>query len=146
MTDQTRKIEDLLTRGTNGIAISPINSANQVEIINKAAAQTNLITHDADAAETNRLLYIGMGNYEAGLLCGQTLRKAMPDGGNVAADDGQVLPCMHIEIDAIGCDDAPEANDEAARLQDHGGRSVPGSCRSLRWRRQLPTRPDGAGQ
>ena len=25
MTDQTRKIEDLLTRGTDGIAISPID-------------------------------------------------------------------------------------------------------------------------
>jgi ribose transport system substrate-binding protein len=83
MTDQTRKIEDLLTRGTNGIAISPINSANQTEIINKAAAEINLITHDSDAPESNRLLYIGMGNYEAGLLCGQTLRKAMPEGGKV---------------------------------------------------------------
>src|SRR5688500_3836139 len=38
ITDQTRKIEDLLTRGTDGIAISPIDPANQVEIINRAAA------------------------------------------------------------------------------------------------------------
>ncbi len=83
MTDQTRKIEDLLTRGTDGIAISPIDSANQVEIINKAASQTNLITHDADAPDTNRLVYIGMDNYDAGLLCGRTLRKAMPEGGKV---------------------------------------------------------------
>src|SRR5689334_5199005 len=35
MTDQTRKIEDLLTRGTDGIAISAIDPANQVEILNK---------------------------------------------------------------------------------------------------------------
>jgi ribose transport system substrate-binding protein len=83
MTDQTRKIEDLLTRGTNGIAISPINSVNQTEIINKAAAETNLITQDSDAPDANRLLYIGMGNYEAGVMCGETLRKAMPDGGKV---------------------------------------------------------------
>ncbi len=40
ITDQTRKIEDLLTRGTDGIAISPIDPENQVEVINKAAAQT----------------------------------------------------------------------------------------------------------
>jgi ribose transport system substrate-binding protein len=83
ITVQTRRIEDLLTRGTQGIAISPINSANQADVLNKAAAQTNLITQDSDAPDTNRLAYIGMGNYEAGLLCGETLRKAMPDGGKV---------------------------------------------------------------
>ncbi len=84
MTDQTRKIEDLLTRGIDGIAISPIDPANQGEILNKAAAETNLVTHDSDAPKTNRLVYIGMDNYDAGLLCGQTLRKAMlPEGGAV---------------------------------------------------------------
>ena len=83
ITDQTRKIEDLLTRGTDGIAISPIDPDNQGETINKAAAQTNLITHDSDAPETNRLMYIGMDNYQAGLMCGKTLRDAMPDGGKV---------------------------------------------------------------
>ena len=83
MTAQTRRIEDLLTRGTHGIAISPINSANQADVLNKAASQTNVITQDSDAPDSNRLAYIGMGNYEAGLLCGQTLRKAMPDGGKV---------------------------------------------------------------
>lgn len=82
-TDQTRKIEDLLTRGTDGIAISPIDPVNQVDTINKAAAATNLITHDSDAPQTNRLVYIGMDNYKAGLMCGQTLREAMPDGGKV---------------------------------------------------------------
>ncbi|HVT26781.1 MAG TPA: sugar-binding protein, partial [Lacipirellulaceae bacterium] len=83
ITDQTRKIEDLLTRGTDGIAISPIDPENQVETINKAAAQTNLVTADSDAPHTNRLVYIGMDNYRAGLMCGKTLRDAMPDGGTV---------------------------------------------------------------
>lgn len=83
VTDQTRKIEDLLTRGTDGIAISPIDPDNQGEAINKAAAQTNLITHDSDAPQTNRLMYIGMDNYQAGFMCGKTLRDAMPDGGKI---------------------------------------------------------------
>ena len=81
--DQTRKLEDLLTRGIDGIAISPIDHKNQVEAINSAAAKTNLITHDSDAPQTNRLVYIGMDNYRAGLMCGKTLRDAMPDGGKV---------------------------------------------------------------
>lgn len=83
VTDQTRKIEDLMTRGIDGIAISPIDPANQTEIINKAAASTNLITHDSDAPESNRLLYLGLDNYDAGLMCGRVVREALPDGGQV---------------------------------------------------------------
>jgi ribose transport system substrate-binding protein len=83
MTDQTRKIDDLLTRGTDGIAISTIDPANESDILNKAAAQTILISHDSDAPQSNRQVYIGMDNYDAGVLCGKTLRKAMPDGGSV---------------------------------------------------------------
>jgi ribose transport system substrate-binding protein len=81
MTDQTRKIEDLLIRGTDGIAVSPIDPENQVDILNKAAAETNLITHDSDAPQTKRLAYIGMDNYVAGQICGEKFRDAMPEGG-----------------------------------------------------------------
>jgi ABC-type sugar transport system substrate-binding protein len=83
ITDQTRKIEDLLTRGTAGIAISPINPANQGEVLAKAAAATNLVTHDSDAPDSPRKVYIGMDNYEAGLICGKLVRDALPDGGKV---------------------------------------------------------------
>ncbi len=83
MTDQTRKIEDLLTRGIDGIAISPIDSANQIDILNKAAAESILITQDSDAPKSNRVMYIGMDNYIAGLMCGELVRKAIPEGGEV---------------------------------------------------------------
>ncbi len=83
ITDQTRKIEDLLTRGSDGIAISPINPANQGEILAKAAAATNLITHDSDAPDSPRQVYIGMDNYEAGMVCGKLVREALPEGGKV---------------------------------------------------------------
>jgi len=90
MTDQTRKIEDLITRGTEGIAITVIDPANQGATLNKAAAATNLITHDSDAPDSNRLVYIGMDNYDAGIMCGETLRKAMPDGGSVVIYIGRM--------------------------------------------------------
>lgn len=83
VTDQTRKLEDMLTRGVDGIAISPLEPDNEIDAINKAAAQTNLITHDSDAPHTNRLMYIGMDNYQAGLMCGKAMREAMPEGGKV---------------------------------------------------------------
>jgi len=83
MTEQTRKVEDLLTRGINGIAISPIDPDNQTDILNKAAAETVLITHDSDAPNSDRVMYIGMDNYLAGLMCGELVRTALPEGGEV---------------------------------------------------------------
>ncbi len=81
--DQKRTVEDLVTRGVGGIAISPIDPGNQTEILNKAAASTKLITHDSDAPEANRLVYIGVDNYKAGRLCGQLVKEAMPQGGKL---------------------------------------------------------------
>jgi ribose transport system substrate-binding protein len=81
--DQKRIVEDLLTRGVDGMAISPIDPANQTELLNKAAKLTRLITHDSDAPEADRLLYIGMDNYKAGRMCGQLVREALPQGGKI---------------------------------------------------------------
>lgn len=81
--EQKQMIEDLTIRGVDGIAISPIDADNQVDIINKAAAATNLITADSDAPKADRLLYLGMDNYEAGRMCGQLVKEAIPDGGKI---------------------------------------------------------------
>ena len=83
LTDQTRKIEDLITRGVDGIAISPINPDNQIDALNKAAAEAPLITHDSDAPQSDRMVYVGMDNYQAGLMCGELVRDALPDGGEI---------------------------------------------------------------
>ena len=83
ISDQKRMIEDLLTRGVDGIAVSPIDPVNQRDILNTAAKRTKLITHDSDAPDSDRLLYIGMDNYKAGRLCGDLVREALPKGGTV---------------------------------------------------------------
>src|SRR3989442_8219045 len=49
--DQKRMIEGLLARGVDGIAISPIDAKNQVDLINDAAARCPVITHDSDAPD-----------------------------------------------------------------------------------------------
>ena len=81
--DQKRMIEDLITRGVQGIAVSPIDAENQVDLLNQAAEKTRLITHDSDAPKANRLVYIGMDNYTAGRMCGELIREALPKGGKV---------------------------------------------------------------
>jgi len=83
ISDQKRMIEDLLTRGIDGIALSPIDPVNQTELINIAAKKAKVITHDSDAPQSDRLLYIGMDNYKAGRMCGEMVREAMPKGGSV---------------------------------------------------------------
>jgi ribose transport system substrate-binding protein len=81
--DQKRMVMELLTRGVNGIAISPIDPANQGDLLNDIASATNLITHDSDAPDSKRLCYVGMDNYDAGRMCGKLVKKAFPQGGQV---------------------------------------------------------------
>lgn len=80
---QKRKLEDLLARGIDGIAISPVDAANMVELVDEACARTHLITHDSDAPGTARRCFVGCDNYAAGRACGQLVKEALPDGGTV---------------------------------------------------------------
>jgi len=84
MTDQKNAIEDMLTKGVDGMAVSIIDPENQVDLINKACEQTIVITHDSDAPDTNRLGFIGVDNYVAGRMCGALAKEALPDGGKFA--------------------------------------------------------------
>ena len=88
--DQKAKIEDVIVRGIDGIAISPIDAKNQTPSINDWAAKTRVITQDSDAPESNRLMYIGVDNYEAGRMCGQLVKEAVPQGGKVAIFVGRL--------------------------------------------------------
>jgi ribose transport system substrate-binding protein len=83
LSDQKQILEDAVTRGFAGIAVSPIDPSNQTEMINRAAAAAKLVTHDSDAPDSDRLAYIGMDNYTAGRLCGQLVKEALPEGGEI---------------------------------------------------------------
>jgi len=90
ISDQKRMIEDLITKGVNGIAVSPIDPVNQTELLNEAAKHTHLITHDSDAPDAERLCYIGVDNYKAGRMCGELVAEALPEGGKVAIFIGRL--------------------------------------------------------
>ncbi len=83
LTDQKQMMEDAVTRGYAGVAVSPIDPGNQTEMLDRVAATTKLVTHDSDAPESRRLAYIGMDNYTAGRLCGQLVKEALPQGGEI---------------------------------------------------------------
>jgi len=88
--EQKRIVEDLVTSGVQGIAISPLAADDQVAFLNEVAAKVPLITHDSDAPNSHRLLYIGMDNYSAGRLCGQLIKEALPLGGKVVLFVGRL--------------------------------------------------------
>jgi ribose transport system substrate-binding protein len=81
--NQKRMIEELLTMSVSGIAVSPIKPEDQNDILNAIGEQCHFITHDADAPDSNRLAYVGMNNYDAGRVCGQLVKEALPDGGEI---------------------------------------------------------------
>lgn len=81
--DQKRMVEELLARGVDGIALSPADPPNQLDLMKIIAKQTNLITQDSDAPDAPRLCFVGMDNYQAGRLCGRKIKEAMPEGGSV---------------------------------------------------------------
>jgi ribose transport system substrate-binding protein len=83
LVDQKRIMETLIAKGIDAMAISPIDAENQTAFLNEAAQQTKLITHDADAPDSERMLYIGTNNYKAGRALGQLVKDALPEGGEV---------------------------------------------------------------
>lgn len=81
--EQQRIVEDLITVGVSGIAISPKDPQNQTAMLNAAAAKVNVVTQDSDAPQTNRACYIGTDNYQAGTAAGEFLKKTLPNGGKI---------------------------------------------------------------
>ena len=79
--EQRRIIDELLARKVAGIAISPINPASSTDALNRAATQTLLFTTDSDAPASNRVVYIGTDNVDAGRQAGAQMKKALPGGG-----------------------------------------------------------------
>jgi ribose transport system substrate-binding protein len=81
--EQQRVVDDLLTKGVDGIAISPVDPQNQTALLDAAAKRTLVFTQDSDAPQTARTCYIGTDNVAAGRQAGQLIREALPDGGSI---------------------------------------------------------------
>lgn len=81
--EQQRVVDDLLAKGIQGIAISPVDPANQTQLLNNAASKTLVVTQDSDAPNSNRICYIGTDNVQAGRQAGELVKEALPQGGKI---------------------------------------------------------------
>jgi ribose transport system substrate-binding protein len=81
--EQQQILDDLVAKGVDGIAVSPIDPKNQIDFLNKIAGQTLLICVDSDAADSKRVCYIGTDNFAAGVEAGKLIKEALPNGGKI---------------------------------------------------------------
>src|SRR6185295_10959190 len=107
--EQNAYLEDLISQGYDAIAVSVIAPSDQVPILNKVAAKAKLITFDSDAPKSNRLLYIGTNNYEAGKVLGGEIVKLLPNGGKMAVFVGS-LAADNAQQRFKGIEDVVKAN------------------------------------
>jgi ribose transport system substrate-binding protein len=81
--EQKRIIDDLMTKGVDGVAISPVDPQNQTSLINEVAKKALVFTQDSDAPDSDRVCYVGTDNVAAGRQAGQLIKEALPDGGKI---------------------------------------------------------------
>jgi ribose transport system substrate-binding protein len=81
--EQKRIVDDLMAKGIDGMAISPVDPANQTQMINDVAKQVAVITQDSDAPQSSRACYIGTDNRAAGRQAGELVKQALPQGGKI---------------------------------------------------------------
>jgi len=83
---QQSLLETLVTDGYSGIAFSAIDPASVVPIVKKGMGSgTNFILMDSDSPDSGRSIFVGLNNYQGGLLAG----KAMVDA--LGANCGKVV-------------------------------------------------------
>jgi len=73
-------VNDLIAAGAKAVMISAIDP-KATDTLNKFASQTAFFTTDSDAAQSNRIAYIGSSNEALGEQAGQIAKEALPNGG-----------------------------------------------------------------
>ncbi len=77
-------VEQAAALGATGICVSPLEPVSFIDVINSTiAGGTPVLCFDSDSAESNRLMYIGTSNYEAGQAGAEELARQMGGKGKV---------------------------------------------------------------
>jgi ribose transport system substrate-binding protein len=86
---QVQIIQDMITGGIDGLAISVADADSVTKVIQQARdAKIPVITFDADAPNSARQSNIGTDNHAMGVALGETLKKLRPEGGTYAMVSG----------------------------------------------------------
>jgi ribose transport system substrate-binding protein len=86
---QVKIIEDLIVQKVDGIAISALDDAGLISVIDKAInAGIKVITFDAPAPSTRALAYVGTNNLQAGYEAGKRMAQLIGYSGEIAVLQG----------------------------------------------------------
>lgn len=99
--EQVQIVQDLISRGVDGIAVSPSNAPAIGRALQRAKeAGIPTITWDADLLEKDKDLrstYIGTKNYDIGVNLAKIVQEIKPDGGSICLQSGGAAAANHNE-------------------------------------------------
>lgn len=81
--EQQQIVSELVAKGVEGIAISPIDAGKQAGFLSQIAAKTLLVCVDSDVPDSKRVCFIGTDNVIAGKQAADLLKAALPNGGKI---------------------------------------------------------------
>jgi ribose transport system substrate-binding protein len=123
-------VQDLITRGVAGIAISPSNAPAMANMLRNANPSMAIMTVDADLMPDDsdlRTTYFGTNNYDMGVEMGKALLDLKPEGGSVCLQLGNVA-AANINERAAGLRDTVAGAMGVERLDGQNGFSEIEGC------------------
>ena len=87
---QKQIVELLMSRGIDGLAITPLNPQSLTAVLDQAAEICPVICQDSDAKASKRACYIDTNNVDSGRKMGELMKQALPEGGDIALFVGQL--------------------------------------------------------
>ena len=99
--EQIQIVQDLITKGVDGIAVAPSNAPAMAKVL-KSAADANIpvMTWDSDLLEEDkglRITYVGTNNYDIGVNLAKLVQARHPDGGTICLQTGGAAAANHNE-------------------------------------------------
>jgi ribose transport system substrate-binding protein len=101
---QVKVLEDLISRGVNGIALSALDDKPLIPVVQQALdAGIQILTFDAPAPSSAALSYIGTDNFNAGYAAGKKLAELMGNKGEVVILQGGLgAPNLNLRREGMG--------------------------------------------
>ncbi len=99
--EQIQIVQDLITKGVDGIAVAPSNAPAMARVLREAeAAGIPVITWDSDLLPEDaglRASYVGTFNYDIGRNLAEIVMARHPDGGTICLQTGGAAAANHNE-------------------------------------------------
>lgn len=123
-------VQDLISKGVAGIAISPSNAPAMANMLKAAAPTMPIMTIDADLLPADKALrktYFGTNNYDMGVGMATELMKLKPKGGTVCLQLGNVA-AANINERAAGFRDTIAGAKGTEKLDNSNGWTEAAGC------------------